>query len=386
MPIGETVSGSETSAWKTHLGDYLRSNRTMTPVTLPPRTSWESGLTPFFGAPDEVSTTPLVSGGVIYAASGAGYFHAIDIVTGKNLWRFESDSELAGEATLTDSMLCFGSSAGVLHCLDSTTGGELWHFRSRAEVLAAPVITSEAVIFISTDNRVYALSRADGKKLWSYSNPTRALIQIRYSNAPLFDGTHLYHLFSDNTLIAIDAKTGSRLWKVDVAGDKIPPASRRRTPAIDPERGLIYVIGKGGKLVSFSLADGSPGPGYEIVSATDFLITESRLVIADADNERLLAIDRSGSNSGAVLWKTPLPHGPAVSIFSSRDHVYVLSNQEGSFLWMDSIKGYVTAFSLADGAVVWEEELNSVTMAPGAASENHIALITSDGTLRVFGN
>jgi outer membrane protein assembly factor BamB len=105
----------------------------------------------------------------------------------------------------------------------------------------------------------------------------------------------------DNTIHALDAKSGQEIWRRGV-GTPVPrsslgcgninPLGITGTPAIDPSAGLIFLdaavnefSGPRHRLFALSLKDGTPARGWPI-DVTDALRTEGQFFNARDQNER----------------------------------------------------------------------------------------------------
>ncbi len=200
-----------------------------------------------------IQCNPVIVNGVIYAPTAGGYLVAIDGRTGVEKWRFKPDGRPAhrgltywkNPAGGGDRLLF--SAGDFFHALDPLTGqavagfGKNGKIRSGASVVA-PVVYQNIIAFAGFDRNVYGFDLKSGSKLWTFHTvPQRgqegaetwskpgngancwggmSLDQergIAYvttgSPKPNFVGIHHRgdNLYA-NCLIAIDMKTGKRLW------------------------------------------------------------------------------------------------------------------------------------------------------------------------------
>ncbi|MBI5560290.1 MAG: PQQ-binding-like beta-propeller repeat protein [Deltaproteobacteria bacterium] len=373
-------------SWGTHLHDMERRNYTPSALTLPPKGSWRRRVSSFFsffkkGSSAEFVTSPAIYKGVVYVGSKNNRFYALDLDRGKLLWEFKPEAGVDGPATVTEDKVLFGSIEGVLYCLQRDTGKELWRFSTRGEITAAPAVEGDRVYLISADNRVYALSIDSGERLWTYVNRSPQYVSARLDASPAVSEGKIFSMFNDGWLVSLEAVSGKELWKKRILGEGILSPRARRTPLIFD--GLLYVIDGAGYIRALDSADGAEVIAYDMARATDFIVTKKR--IYSTDGERLIAISRSPQG---VLWTVDLGHGEAYSMAFAGGHVVIISNLKKAFLdipFLEEKSGFVTVYTAERGKEVWGERIRETVHSSAAISEDHIAVVTTDGMLSVFG-
>jgi outer membrane protein assembly factor BamB len=144
-------------------------------------------------------------------------------------------SDRAFHAVITGTTLVFGNNVdNHVHALDTRTGKMKWSFATEGAVRFAPMIDDGRVYFGSDDGHVYCVDAAKGTQIWKYRpSPsgeriigrdrmvslwpirTGVLIEngILYATAGVFPYEGLY-------IVAVNAKTGKRIWVNDTIGDK----------------------------------------------------------------------------------------------------------------------------------------------------------------------
>jgi outer membrane protein assembly factor BamB len=64
-----------------------------------------------------VTSSPAISGGVVYAGSDDGYLYAVDINTGRENWKFQTGAALTSSPAISDGLVYFGSMDGYLYAV-----------------------------------------------------------------------------------------------------------------------------------------------------------------------------------------------------------------------------------------------------------------------------
>lgn len=133
------------------------------------RLIWEQTISEPQGASEveqmaDVAADPIVSGGVVYAASYQGKLAAVNARTGAMLWQ-QDVSPYAGMA-LNSSMIYTSDADGVVWAFDRASGSEMWHQPALTNrILNAPVLIDKALVVGDGGGYLHFLSPVDGHML-----------------------------------------------------------------------------------------------------------------------------------------------------------------------------------------------------------------------------
>jgi outer membrane protein assembly factor BamB len=129
----------------------------------------------------DVDASPAISppgqngfaGGVVYVEAKDSWFYALNLSTGKLIWRYPLVKGTSGDvssAALVGNRLYVGSDTGV-YAFDAITGKLLWHVMSQYTFYASPAISGppahRVLITASITGTLYALNPAGGATIWS---------------------------------------------------------------------------------------------------------------------------------------------------------------------------------------------------------------------------
>ncbi|MDP2837983.1 MAG: PQQ-binding-like beta-propeller repeat protein [Candidatus Moranbacteria bacterium] len=135
---------------------------------------------------------------------------ALDVMTGKALFRVRTQAALRGTPLVVDEQeqVYIGGEDGTLFAFDMNDGHTLWTFRSGGAIKDAPIYdsVSQAVIFSSFDGAVYKLDVKTGLLLWKYD------IGLANYSAPCLWQDRVFVNSLDKNLYCLDLKTGEKLW------------------------------------------------------------------------------------------------------------------------------------------------------------------------------
>jgi outer membrane protein assembly factor BamB len=168
-----------------------------------------------------IDSSPTVVDGTVYVGSGNHTFYALDASSGSTKWSHVTGSFVTSSPAVVGNRVYVGSYEGQVLAFDATSGGSVaGGFSTRFAVQFAPVVAA-GQIFAVDQKYLYAANASSGHILW----------RVRHSNIlapPAVSGSTLYlELYppsgGSSSLLAIDAGTGTILWKRKIA--QASPAS-----------------------------------------------------------------------------------------------------------------------------------------------------------------
>lgn len=169
----------------------------------------------------------------LYAGSVSGDLFAIRLNDGGLRWKLKiatdtvttrvNDPTIDG-GTVFATYQRFGvttsSRTGGVAAVDAVTGTLLWQTELPAETALLPAggvgrvqVSATLAYAVNLDGRVFALRRSDGSVAWTIGrNPSYSASQFDFRRIVLA-GNRLIYDSSDGSVTAVDATTGSLIWK-----------------------------------------------------------------------------------------------------------------------------------------------------------------------------
>jgi outer membrane protein assembly factor BamB len=353
-----------------------------------PERQWRESVGTGSGKRNRMLAEPIVANGRIYTMDAEARIRALDARTGERLWKEsvvpEDDDEgsfLGGGLAFDNNRIYATTGFANVVALDATTGKEVWRVTVEAPIRSAPTVNGGRVFVVTVENQVIALAASTGKQLWTYSAASTPTI-LMGAAAPAVDGGVVIAPFTNGEVVALRVDNGAVLWNETVvavrrteAAASLPAVAAR--PVID--RGRVYVVGHSGVIVAIDLRTGqrvwdAPVSGvYGPWIAGDFLY----VISIDAE---VVCID---VRSGRILWVTQLPRfedeedkegrivwaGPVVA----SDRVIVVGSNEQAL----SLSPYT-------GSVLSRLELNAPTTLPPVLANSTMYLLEDDGDLAAY--
>jgi outer membrane protein assembly factor BamB len=217
--------------------------------------AWEfRALAGFAGA-------PALAAGVVYAGARDGRLYALELGTGKELWRYDSNEELGTRPVVRNGVVYVASLQDTVFAVDATTGAWKWHHRREGKGGfsirgAADVVAGEGVVYGAySDGNVASLDASTGRVLWERSiAPDGAQLDV---DGLVLDGGRLYAAAYSGAVAALDPKTGTVIWSVKVPGAHVLTVGSGLVFVVTPSAVVALGTADGGQAWSTPLANGS---------------------------------------------------------------------------------------------------------------------------------
>ncbi len=158
----------------------------------------------------------------LFVGSSDNGLYALRAQDGATLWRFETLAPVQSEPIYdaAEDVVYFGSDDGALYKVRAVDGQLIWRFATNAEVIRPPIINGTRVYFVNANDTLIAVERDTGKRLWSrHQTPAYGMEVVGHSGL-LLAHNRLYVAFSDGTVAAFDPQDGSERWiPVDLSAE-----------------------------------------------------------------------------------------------------------------------------------------------------------------------
>lgn len=239
---------------------------------------------------------------------------------------------LSAGVEVADGLVIVANLKGELFALNAETGQLAWQAQLGSSVIAPSLIQMGRVITISNDGTVYAHDVKSGQQLWAYQLPSNQF-GLRGQAAPISaDGRSVVVTGSNGYIVVLDGVSGMPLIQRRVAVSE-GRSEINRVIDIDGEPLLI-----GSLLVTVSY--------------------QGQLTVTDLNQQRTVWSEDVSSNQS-----------PA----TDNEKVYISRSN-----------GYLTAYDLASGRVIWSNEhlLNRQLSNP-VLLNGHLIVGDLDGVLHI---
>lgn len=286
--------------------------------------------------------------------------------SGQEIWRLAIPQGVEASGTIIKDRLFVGSNNGRMYSIDLGNAQIIWSFDTKSEIVAEPLLQDGVLFFISANQSIFALDAVTGKQLWIYNRQdTASLMTIRSGSRPSYANGNLYAGFSDGSLVALNAKTGTQQWEIYLNKNtrfKDIDAS----PVVDGD--FIYINSYDDKLYCVSRTKGEIIWSVKSGGISTPILVGDKIIFSTSKGE----LSNVSKNDGHEIWKYKTESGILTDPILFRGYV-VTGESQGSLLLLDILTGQLKG-SFEPGRGVFSK--------PSAAVENKlIYFISGEGNV-----
>lgn len=342
------------------------------------------------GTNDEIplTSTPIVVDGRIFAVDGFSVVSAYNAKDGKRLWQKsikdpeEDDIVIGGGLAFASGKLYATNGYDEIIALRPDSGEILWRKPLPAPSRAAPTIMDGRVFVTTLDNRLLALNPDTGDLLWKHEGLAEAAGLVGAAS-PAANRDIVVPAFTSGEVVALRVENGSVAWSDNLSsvrntgGGLSGLAAVRALPVLD--KGLVIAISYSGRLVAIDERTGSRIWQREI-SGTQLPWVAGGYVFVLSEANELIALSR---DNGAIQWVTALG--------SWREE----SSKKGAIRWSGPVlaggrliavgnHGKLVEVKPDTGEITGETALERPVTMPPVVADDTLYLLGDDGTLMAY--
>ncbi len=319
-----------------------------TPVQL-----WEASIGKGSSKTARLNAAPVVAGGRVFTIDILGQLRALDAKTGAMQWsqqikikKKNTHAAFGGGVSVADGRVYATSGYGIAAAFDAATGKPLWERNLGEPLRGAPTATPNRVFVVTQDNQLYALNPANGEPAWNITG-TAEPAAILGTGAPAVALETVVVGFSSGELNALRTENGRTVWQDQLSrtGRSTAMAALADidgSPVID--RGRVYAIGHGGRMVALEFATGqrvwernfagtsTPWPAGEFI----FLVTDDGEVVCVTRSEgkvrwvqRLAQYGKPKKKKDPLVWEGPVLAGEKLWVAGSSRELLGINPYDG---------------------------------------------------------
>jgi len=343
------------------------------------------------GSSDEAPLTaqPVVFEGTVYTLDTDSEVSAFDLKSGKRLWKngirpkFEDEEVIGGGLAASKNILYVTNGYRELIAMNPKEGGIYWRATLPSPSRAAPTILNETVYVLTVDNQLLALEAATGKRKWDYEG-TAETAGLVGAASPAVNNDIVVTPLSSGELTALRVENGSVAWSDNLSpmvntGGAASLPDIRALPVIDKD--LVFGISYGGKVVAIEQRTGHRVWQRDIGGAKSPWVAGNMIFLISSDSE-LVSLSR---DTGSLLWVKNLS-----------DYLQEKEDQDrNSLLWygpvlaggrliVTSPEGAVLEISPKDGTLIRLLNTGDAVAAPPVVAAGTLFLLHKNGTLSAW--
>ena len=307
--------------------------------------------------------TPAIAGKNVYAAGADGQLSALDLATGRQVWRVDAGKRVSGGVGANSNLVVVGTQKGELLVFDAA-GKPLWQAQLGAEVLTPAEIDGATVVARLADGRLVGLAALDGKRKWNYQrvNPPLALrsfAPVAVARGAVFAG------FAGGVLVALDLETGRVGWESVVSAPRGATELERiadlsSEPVVDGSQ--VCAVAYQGRVACMDVSNGKLLWSRDASSSAGLAIDDKYVYVSE-ESGAVSALDKK---TGTSVWKqdkltnrrlgTPVVRGKQLLVGDGFGVIHALSTENGEFVGRLTTDGSALAAvpQVVDSAVIFQ--------------------------------
>jgi len=351
------------------------------------RTAWTADLGESADDEQKIVSQPVIAGGRVFAMDAAAQISAYDAQTGKRLWRVnltprkEDSGATGGGLAWHADKLFVATGYGDVVALEPSTGRAYWATQLKQPIRGAPTADAGRVFVITYDNQLHAIDIERGTELWTHTGIAEQAGFLGAAN-PAVEGNTIIVPYSSGEILALRADTGVVAWAEQLvrASGRFSQAGALNDingrPVID--RGRVYAVSQSGRFVALDLRTGERIWERVIPSIQTPWVAGEFIYAITIDSEILCLSRRDGkvkwirqlrryedpkarTNKGVITWWGPALAGDRLLVASSDERLLSISPYTGDL---------IGAMSLSDKAAQ-----------PPVVADGTVYIVTEDARL-----
>ena len=277
-----------------------------------PQVVWRQRVGDGSSSSRAILAPPVVADGKVFLKDATSTVSAYDAGSGKLIWRADirkpksRDREGFGGGVAYFGGRLFVSTGGAqVIALDPGNGKEIWRSDVSGPVRGAPTVFADRVFAVSIDNQTHALNAVDGTTLWDHTGLTENA-GLLGGTSPAASGDYVIAPYSSGELVGLRLDAGRSLWSENLVAARRSDSVSTLTdiggrPVID--RGRVFAIGNAGLMVAIDLRTGNRLWEKQIGGTQTPWVAGDWLFVLTNEAD-VVCLNR---NDGRIRWVTSLP-------------------------------------------------------------------------------
>ena len=347
--------------------------------------AWRNGVGQGSGRKSAVATPPVASATTVYTLDADQQIVATDLANGRTLWREKlkglskrDKAALGGGLAVDGDTLVVASGFGYVAAYDASNGSEKWKNTLGSPMTGAPTIKEGRIFVESNNNELFALDLETGDVEWSDQAITETARVLGSPSAAAVED-FVIAPYSSGEIIAYLASNGRRLWTdaISSAG-RFTPISEINDIGSRPvlAGGLVYASSQSGMTIAIDGRSGSRIWTKPIGSTQAPALTGLHMFVIGTDGQ-LACLN---SSTGEAYWVTQLRQFEKEKKKKKRISYSGPIVASGRILLVSST-GHLLAFSPQTGEQVDDLKLGDRVYLEPIAVQDKVLVLTDDAKL-----
>ncbi|PPR25540.1 MAG: Outer membrane protein assembly factor BamB [Alphaproteobacteria bacterium MarineAlpha10_Bin3] len=328
--------------------------------------------------------TPIIVNGLAFVMDVESQISALNVANGEIVWTYDlkvpddDDEAFGGGLAYADGKLFVSTGFADVIALDIESGKEIWRKRLSGPMRAAPTVDDRRVFVITVDNQIFALNALTGEKLWSHAGIAE-VAGLLGAASPAVGGGVVIVPYSSGEIFALKVENGRQLWSDNLSSSRrldalSTLADIRGMPVID--RGLVFAVSHSGRMVAIDIRTGARA-WERSIGGVEMPWIAGEFIYVLTNESQLVCLTRRG---GRIRWVLDLPR------FEDEDDKDAPIKWSGPVLAGDRLlisgsHGEAWSISPYSGEILGREDLSGSVYLPPVVADGTVFFLIEDGDL-----
>lgn len=335
-----------------------------------------------------LTAQPIIIDKRVYTLDSNARLSAFSTENGSKIWdvdlrdKKEDDAVIGGGMSYSRGIIYVTNGYSQICAIDPSSGDVLWKKKTPAPSRAAPTVISGRIFIVTLDNKIIALDSEKGDVLWEFAGISETS-GIVGAASPAASREIVIPAFSSGEIFALRVENGSVAWADNLAsvrqGSGLSSLSDiKALPIID--KGLVVAISFGGRIVAIDARTGNRVWSREIGGSQTPWVAGNHVFIISSKNE-LIAL---GRENGVIRWNSQLQRFKKPGNVKSGRVFWSGPVLAGDRLVMASSHGHLLEVNPATGEVIRIADIGKSIRTAPVVADDILYLLAEDGTLLAY--
>ena len=305
---------------------------------------------------------PVVAKGLVFTLDINAEVSAFNLKTGRRVWQNNLSKDSSHEGTLGGGLgfdkgtLFVTTGFGEVIAIEAKSGVVIWRSQLDTVIRAPPTVWAGRVFTVTIANELYALNARNGQTLWTHSGLQQSAGLVGAA-AVAAEGNIVVVPYSSGEVVALRVENGRQIWTETLSplrrsGAVTAIAHIRGRPVID--RGVVYIVGNSGRTVAVDLRTGTRLWEVPIGGANGAWVAGEFVFVVTREAELVCLTRRTGlirwvrqlkkfedeeDKEGRILWSGPLLAGDKLLLGNSEEELLSVWPYSGKLLRRIKLRG-----------------------------------------------
>ncbi len=350
---------------------------------------WTANIGQAGGYRQPLQASPIVAEGKVFTMDANGNVTAFSLNSGAQIWRVytrpkhTSVTNIGGGIAYDSGIIYAGTGYSELLAIDSAAGTIKWRQALDFPARSAPTIAAGIAAVVTQNDLLLTFDATSGTPGWRFiGKVTDSPTSVAVTGAPAYDSGIFVAGFSSGTLAALDAPSGTPIWEQSFSssfGQASPLDFSDIVAAPVIAGGVVYAIGLGKTMLAIDLRSGAKV--WERDTAGNQTICAAGGFVFVLNTAQILAAIHA--DDGLVCWTQQLP-GYMNEKKKKKPITWTGPVMVNSALLFTNDHAELAFVDPATGAITSATKLAAPADLPPIAAGGNLLVLTRDATLTAY--